>query len=247
MALQNDNYNVFAEEARPILLQFVDKSALTKDEKKYLGMVETWNLINDPNEKGPVCFIAWWDSLHANVFNDDLNQSKVPLLKPEKFVLLEALEKNSAFKFVDNINTPVEETLTTQVTSALKKAAKHLAQLEKEDKIEWAKYKNTTVYHLLKTNAMAFARPGLMNGGGHGIVNASQHDHGPSWRMIVELTTPTKAFGIYPGGQDGNPGSKFYDNFVDKWTKGEYYTLWVMNDNEIKDKRVKWKMTFSSN
>ena len=32
-ALQNDNYNVFAEEARPILLKFVDKSALTKDEK----------------------------------------------------------------------------------------------------------------------------------------------------------------------------------------------------------------------
>lgn len=247
MTLQNDNYNVFAEEARPILLQFVDKSALTTDEKKYLGMVETWNLINDPKEKGTVCFIAWWDSLHANVFNDDLNQSKVPLLKPEKFVLLEALEKNSAFKFVDNINTPVEETLTTQVTGALKKAAKHLAQLEKEDKIEWAKYKNTTVYHLLKTNAMAFARAGLMNGGGHGIINASQHDHGPSWRMIVELTTPTKAFGIYPGGQDGNPGSKFYDNFVDKWTKGEYYALWVMNDKDINDKRVKWKMTFSSN
>jgi len=247
MALQNDNYNVFAEEARPILLQFVDKSALTKEEKKYLGMVETWNLINDPKEKGTVCFVAWWDSLHANVFNDDLNQSKVPLLKPEKFVLLEALEKNSAFKFVDNINTPIQETLTTQVTSALKKAAKHLAELEKEDKIEWAKFKNTTVYHLLKTNAMAFARTGLMNGGGHGIINASQHDHGPSWRMIVELTTPTKAYGIYPGGQDGNPGSKFYDSFVDKWTKGEYYALWVMNDNDIKDKRVKWKMTFSSN
>jgi penicillin amidase len=65
--------------------------------------------------------------------------------------------------------------------------------------------------------------------------------------MIVELNTPTKAFGIYPGGQDGNPGSKFYDNFVDKWTKGEYYPLWVMNVNDIKDKRVKWKMTFSSN
>jgi penicillin amidase len=247
MALQNDNYNVFAEEARPILLQFIDKSVLTKDEKKYLGMVENWNLMNDPKEKGTVCFVAWWDSLHANVFNDELNQSKVPLLKPEKFVLLEALEKNSAFKFVDNINTPIKETLTTQVTSALKKAAKHLAELEKEDKIEWAKFKNTTVYHLLKTNAMAFARTGLMNGGGNGIINASQHDHGPSWRMIVELTTPTKAFGIYPGGQDGNPGSKFYDNFVDKWTKGEYYALWVMNDNDINDKRVKWKMTFSSN
>jgi penicillin amidase len=245
-ALQNDNYNVFAEEARPILLQYIDKSSLTKAEKKYLGMVESWDLMNNPKEKGTVCFIAWWDSLHANVFNDELNQGKVPLLKPEKFVLLEALEKNAAFKFIDNINTPMEENLTMQVTSALKKAAKQLEKLEKEDKLEWAKYKNTTVYHLLKTNAMAFARTGLMNGGGNGIINASQHDHGPSWRMIIELTTPTHAYGIYPGGQDGNPGSKFYDNFVDKWTKGEYYALWVMNEKDSTDKRVKWKMSFTS-
>jgi penicillin amidase len=245
-ALQNDNYNVFAEEARPILLQYIDKSTLTKVEKNYLGMVESWNLMNNPKEKGTVCFIAWWDSLHANVFNDELNQGKVPLLKPEKFVLLEALEKNAAFKFIDNINTPMEENLTMQVTSALKKAAKQLEKLEKEDKLEWAKYKNTTVYHLLKTNAMAFARTGLMNGGGNGIINASQHDHGPSWRMIIELTTPTHAYGIYPGGQDGNPGSKFYDNFVDKWTKGEYYALWVMNEKDSNDKRVKWKMSFTS-
>lgn len=245
-AMQNDNYNVFAEEARPILLEYIDKSMLTKSEKKYLGMVESWNLMNNPKEKGTVCFIAWWDSLHANVFNDELNQGKVPLLKPEKFVLLEALEKNAAFKFIDNINTPVEENLTMQVTSALKKAAKQLEKLEKEDKLEWAKFKNTTVYHLLKTNTMPFARTGLMNGGGHGIINASQHDHGPSWRMVIELTTPTKAFGIYPGGQDGNPGSKFYDNFVDKWTKGEYYVLWVMNEKDTKDKRVKWKMNFTS-
>jgi penicillin amidase len=202
--------------------------------------------MNDPKEKGTVGFIAWWDSLYTNVFKDELSQGKVPVVKPEKFVLLEALEKNSAFKFIDNINTPELETLTMQVTTALKQATKYLSNLEKENKIEWGVYKNTTVYHLLKTNAMPFARTGLLNGGGHGIINASQHDHGPSWRMVIEMTTPTNAYGIYPGGQDGNPGSRFYDNFIDTWTKGEYYKLWVMNDTDIQDKRVKWKMSFNS-
>jgi penicillin amidase len=28
--------------------------------------------------------------------------------------------------------------------------------------------------------------------------------------------------GIYPGGQSGNPGSKFYDNFIPIWAKGGY-------------------------
>jgi penicillin amidase len=246
-SLQNNNYNVFAEEARPILLQYVDRSVLSQDELKYLALVENWNLQNDPNEKGTVSFIAWWDSLHSNVFSDDLNMGEIPLIKPEKFVLLEALEKNSAFKFVDDNRTPEIETLVMQVTSALKKASTYLASLEKENKLEWGKFKNTTVYHLLKTNAMAFARPGLLNGGGNGIINASQHDHGPSWRMVIEMTTPTNAYGVYPGGQSGNPGSKYYDNFIDKWTKGEYYKLWVMNENDIQDKSVKWKMSFTSN
>jgi len=245
-ALQNNNYNVFAEEARPILLQNVDRTLLSTEETKYLNLVESWNLMNDPKEKGTVGFIAWWDSLYTNVFKDELSQGKVPVVKPEKFVLLEALEKNSAFKFIDNINTPELETLTMQVTTALKQATKYLSNLEKENKIEWGVYKNTTVYHLLKTNAMPFARTRLLNGGGHGIINASQHDHGPSWRMVIEMTTPTNAYGIYPGGQDGNPGSRFYDNFIDTWTKGEYYKLWVMNDTDIQDKRVKWKMSFNS-
>jgi penicillin amidase len=245
-SLQNNNYNVFAEDARPILLKYTIEEQLTADEKKYLSLVASWNLLNDANEKAPTCFTAWWDSLQTEVFSDELVKDKMPIAKPEKFVLLEALEKDSSFKFIDNINTPFKEDLYQMVTTALKKASKHLALLEKENKLEWAKYKNTTVYHLLKTNAMAFAREGLMNGGGNGIVNASQHDHGPSWRMVVEMTSPTNAYGVYPGGQSGNPGSKFYDNFIAQWTKGAYYKLWFMESPAIDGKKCKWKMSFVS-
>jgi penicillin amidase len=40
--------------------------------------------------------------------------------------------------------------------------------------------------------------------------------------MVVELGSTIKAFGIYPGGQSGNPGSRFYDNFIPIWAKGDY-------------------------
>ena len=43
--------------------------------------------------------------------------------------------------------------------------------------------------------------------------------------MIVEMSDPPKALGVYPGGQSGNPGSKFYDNLVDIWAAGEYLEL----------------------
>ena len=40
---------------------------------------------------------------------------------------------------------------------------------------------------------------------------------------------------------------KDYDNFIDTWTAGKYYPLWVMNVNDFSDKRVKWKIHFSNN
>ncbi len=245
MALQNDNYNVFAEFARPILLNYVDRAMLDADEKRFVSLVENWNLQNNPNESAVVCFTNWWDSLQAVVFRDELNDGQKAIVMPEKFVLLEALRRDTAFRFIDDIHTPELENLNTLVTKALKKASLQLKTLEAEDRMKWAKFKNTTVYHLLKNNAMPFARSGLINGGGSGIINATQHDHGPSWRMVVELTTPTVAYGVYPGGQSGNPGSKYYDDFINTWTKGEYFKLFIMDEVDVKSRKFKWKLTFN--
>jgi penicillin amidase len=84
-----------------------------------------------------------------------------------------------------------------------------------------------------------------MTGGGANMINATKQFHGPSWRMIVELTDKTEAWGIYPGGQSGNPGSKYYDNFIDKWSEGKYDKLWVMDAGEAKDKRILFTMNFN--
>ncbi|MNL77960.1 Penicillin amidase [compost metagenome] len=43
--------------------------------------------------------------------------------------------------------------------------------------------------------------------------------------MVVELGPTPKAYGIYPGGQSGNPGSPYYLNLLDKWEKGELNEL----------------------
>jgi penicillin G amidase len=34
-----------------------------------------------------------------------------------------------------------------------------------------------------------------------------------------------KAYVVYPGGQSGNPGSKYYATFLDYWVKGKYYEV----------------------
>ncbi len=241
--LQTENYNVFAEIARPILLKNIDESKLDDLQKKYLGMVKRWNLRNDPAEKGATIFIHWWDSLETEVWSDEFNQTKLPMKWPDESTLCEGLLKDSVYKFVDNINTPEKEILTTLVTRGFLKASAYCGTLEAEDKLEWAKYKGTGVRHLLRQEALS--RFHLPAGGGNNIINATKDFHGPSWRMIVHLTDVIEAFAVYPGGQSGNPGSRFYDNSVDMWTAGNYYPLWMMNKNETNDKKVKWVMTVS--
>lgn len=243
MNLHNENYNSFAQMMRPILLKYTDENKLSDDEKKMLEIVRNWNLRNDYDEKGPTIYLAWFDSLKTQVWSDEL--SKARDLYPSDRTLVEALLRDSSFKYVDNINTPEKETLSDVVTAALKKATTALIKEQETDDLSWGKHKNTTIYHLLRTSALPFARRSLHIGGGQHIVNATQHSHGPSWKMIVQLTDKIAAYGVYPGGQNGNPGSKYYDSFVDQWAAGKYYEIWFMHDGDKLDKKVKWKMTFS--
>ncbi len=79
----------------------------------------------------------------------------------------------------------------------------------------------------------AFSRFDIPIGGDRNIVNATSENHGPSWRMIVDMTSPPTGIGIYPGGQSGNPGSRYYDNFIDDWAAGKYYNLNFLQSNEV--------------
>ncbi|MDH4132683.1 MAG: penicillin acylase family protein, partial [Gemmatimonadota bacterium] len=46
-----------------------------------------------------------------------------------------------------------------------------------------------------------------------------------SWRRVVELGPALKAWGVFPGGQSGNPASRWYDDRIARWSEGELDTL----------------------
>ena len=78
----------------------------------------------------------------------------------------------------------------------------------------------------------AFSRTDIKTDGNRGTLNAISATTGPSWRMIVEYDNDQiNALGVYPGGQSGNPGSPYYDDMIDTWSKGGYYPI-----NFLKDK-----------
>jgi penicillin G amidase len=248
MKLQNDYFNTQAQDISFRLLYYVRQDKLTADAKRYLDMIMTWGDFNAlPNSKAQTVYQCWWDSTEAEIWRDDLTRIDPQAPWPDDQTTIELIIKDSALKYADNINTPEVETLHDVVTNALNKAAVGLKEKETKGNLEWSKFKNPTIYHLLKNRFLPFARTNLPVGGSGNIINAITHSHGPSWRMIVHLTTPAEAYGVYPAGQSGNPGSKYYDNFVDTWVAGQYYVLWFMREGDKTDKKVKWVMKLNAN
>ncbi len=243
MALQTDNFNAPAAMLMPLLLRNINETALSSDEKKYFDLLKGWNLRNDAGSGGATVFEVLWANLQDTIFNDEFSKAPRVIMRPFESTLLEALLKDTAYKFVDNISTPQTETLADDVTAAFKLTSVILKKAETAGKLDWDKYKATHIDHLAKLEP--FSRMNLPIGGGVHNINATKEKHGPSWRMVISLTAKTEAYGVYPGGQSGNPGSKYYDNFVDQWTAGKYYSLWLMTKEEAGDKRVVAKMSFS--
>jgi penicillin G amidase len=237
MKMQLDTYNPFAGMARPVLLKNIDTSGLNADESKYYELLKDWDLHYEADGKGASIFSILWDSLKTIVWNDELEKAGSPILYPYNSTLLEGILRDSAYEYLDNINTPARETLSQDVTLAFQKAAQTCRNLDREGKLTWGKLKATRVEHLARITP--FSRMDINNDGGEFAIDAMKKNHGPSWRMIVQLTKETEAYGIYPGGQSGNPGSAYYDNFIDNWATGKYYPLWMMAKEEETDSRVK--------
>ncbi|MBD0332081.1 MAG: penicillin acylase family protein, partial [Chitinophagaceae bacterium] len=244
MQLQNDYYSITAANIIPLFLKYLDVHNLNGTENKYLNEVRQWNFNATPDSKATTIYQAWLDTLSVIIWSDEFAGVQQPNTRPDEETLIEALLKDSSYKYIDNISTSQVETITQQVTYAFKLA---VAALDKDpDHLIWWKHKNPTILHLLRNSVTSWARTGLHVGGWSNTINAVTTTHGPSWRMIVHLTKPIEAYGVYPGGQSGNPASKYYDNFIDTWVNGKYFRLWMMKETEAKDKRIKWKMTFTN-
>lgn len=243
MKLQTDNYNIFGQIAAPEIINNIQVDKLDATEKKYFDMLRLWNYSNDPASKGTTIFVNIWDSLEVLTWADEFDAAKVKLPWPSESTLIDIIKrKDSTFRFFDNINTSQTETFSDIATEALKRCVPLFVKLEKEARLQWARYKDTKVLHLARLDALS--RLHLNIGGGAHVINATKQQHGPSWRMVISLTPETEAYGVYPGGQSGNPGSKYYDDFVDAWVSGKYYPLWVMKASEADGRKVKYIMQF---
>ena len=230
MALQNDNYNLKAAESLGIFLDALDSVEMDADEVEAFNQLVSWDFYNNVDSKGASYYERWWDILYPMIW-DEMSSSEIPLPYPTAYTTIKLIKEQPDLSFFDIVSTTAKENAEDILLSSFRKMAMEMAVVVEEDEngVDWSNFKGTYVKHLL--NLPAFGSYEIPIGGNHNIVNATSKNHGPSWRMVVELDPKgAKGFGIYPGGQSGNPGSFFYDNYIESWAMGNYLELQLTNE-----------------
>ena len=227
--LQNNNYNLKASELLPYIFENMDTSTLSSEEMAIYKTISKWDFNSEINEIAPSIWDLWWRKLYDLTW-DEFKREDLALKTPFTYQTIYMLKNYPNDALMDIVETPEKETSKDLFLISFKETAKELTEWKTaHGDYNWGQYKSTYVGHLLQA-LPAFSRLNVPIGGDRNTVNAADKNHGPSWRMIVEMTSPPTALGIYPGGQSGNPGSKYYDNFIDQWAAGDYFNALFMQD-----------------
>lgn len=243
MKLQNDNYNEMAAIGLPTLLKSLDAAKLSSSAKKGKELLEKWNFMNDFELEAPSVFQAWGSRLYTMIWEDDLLKIGRKAEAPEMFNTLQWLIDSVGLAQVDDSRSAEVEILGTLATKALNEAMAELDSFKEKELVPytWQNFNNVHVMHLSRQMALSFDR--LPVGGNAGIVNANRKNNGASWRMVVEMGPEPVAWGVFPGGQSGNPGSPFYARSIDDWAAGRYHKLLLLKSPEQTDPAIQFTQT----
>ncbi len=235
MKLQGDNYNYTAAMVLPKLLEIAHASGI---KNKWLDYLNTWNYMYEADSKEAVIFDTWWAEIQSLLW-DELTDKKAILSPPDQYIAASMIANNQENAWIDYLGTSdkVEkmEDIVRMSMDSLNIALNAFERSYGNKAFTWANYKGTEIMHMAKIEA--FSHKNVQIGGSKNIVNAVGKIWGPSWRMIVELSPEgPKAYGVYPGGQSGNPGSFYFDNNLERWRTIQYRKL---NYCERKEEVVK--------
>ncbi|MCW3124014.1 MAG: acyl-homoserine-lactone acylase [Flavipsychrobacter sp.] len=227
--LQNETYSILAANTVPVMLKALSVK-LSSDGNKYIEQLKSWDYRLDKESTIATFYQIWWSCLYRDLWSGAFG--KVPdQLWPTTERTMQLLQ-DTAFG-----------NRSPEVNKSYKEAYDSVKKLEATIGTDWYKVKNTTVAHLTKLPAFSYDH--LKIGGWGNAVNAVKSDHGPSWRMVVQMGKEIEAYGVYPGGQSGNPGSKHYADLLQNWVDGKYYRLlFLPNSDNQGNKSIKytWKV-----
>ena len=243
--MQADVYSMKAHDVLPTMLKYLDTTKMDGLQVKAFDLVKNWDKNYSVNSIGASIFDAWWNQFYHSTW-DEFEIAGKYLKKPSIDETEKLLLTDPASKWFDIVKTPAKETATDIVNQSFYAA---VDGMEKEygrpgKKWEWGLVKGTRINHLAKIPG--FGSGEFASGGTEMVIDAIRDDGvGPSWRMVVQLGPEVKGYGVFPGGESGNPGSFYYSDMFKTWKDGKLNELLFLKSAKESSKRIKTTLTLS--
>lgn len=246
MEMQSNSYSLLPQEVLPLMLDSLSIDGLSNEQKDVVDALKKWDYNYLVGLKAPSYFQAWWNQLNTSIW-DEFNRTDLALDAPNDYTTTYIIKNYPQYKFIDVDSTDQKESLTYLINTSFKQSLATLEAWKEDNQMDytWGNYKGTFIRHLadLGGSLAGFSQYNVQVNGVADAINSTKRNHGPSERFIVEMSSPPKAWGIYPGGQSGNPGSIWYDNMIDNWRDGEYLPLLFMSEKDANQEKILFDQT----
>ena len=133
--IQNDNFNYKAYEILPIILDELDTSKLTYEEKIYFKNLTNWDYFAEVSNENQVVFTEWWNNLYKNIW-DEFDSLKYPYRKPNSFRTFKLIKEDKNSKFYDIISTSKKESLNDLINKSFLEITVKLDTFKKRNSIK---------------------------------------------------------------------------------------------------------------
>ncbi len=239
--LLNDHYSMQAHDLRPPILKILNAfDGWNAAEKKALRILKAWDLRYETDHPAPLLFESTLRHLMEEAARDEMGDTLFRQFRELRlyqiYFLHNLLVSHTAGAWADRVTTPQQETLSTIVVAAFRKAVEEV--LEKYADIEdarWGQQHQLALQHPLgkvRLLDLAFHLNRYLPAPGHGhTVNPFNYSwnapyysrHGASQKHIYVPGRWDAGRSILPTGQSGIPASPDYCNQTKAYVNGELF------------------------
>jgi len=263
MALQTDTRDFLASEMVPLLLTALAGDQLTTSDQQARNLLANWNYHMDVGSAAASIWWTFWQTYISQSFDPwwkidhlTVNRSEVSDSLGQELEAL-ALKGDTVCPPAGcgpPLACPPAQTTgaagcTLPVLTGPFRTAFHaaLASLGRQlggdpPSWTWGRIHTRQLDNLAQVSGLNYGpRPDRGDAYTPLAAAGNPSSEGPSWRMVIDWGDRTFS-GIYPGGQSGNPASRWYTNRVDTWWSGHYAPMLTADQAAAAGGRSTWSL-----